>query len=179
MKIFLFILLLGLSFGNKIFEIKKYDEISISGENYIYIKLDDYKSGDNIYFEISHDNYTSHGNSSTHTIVIYYLEDNYNNKEAFSKPFEKYISNSSIVNGTCSNNHYVSIILKNNYKYLLIKPDMSYLKHKRTRNFFIVFYFFIVVIIIGLSITIILCLRNKMNRMKNYNIPIDTTQINF
>ena len=181
MKIYLIILLLSLSFENKIIEIPKYEEISINGDYFLYIKLDDFKSGDTIYFEISHDDNTCDPNDdSDNSIYIEYLEDNSNDNEAFSKPFEECKSNGvSTFYVHCNYNYYFSITLKNNYKYLLIKPNLGNysnvkFNHTRINNAFYIFGFFILIAIIGLTIGIIICIKDAM---KKKNISNDTNQM--
>ena len=105
MKIFFLFSLLNLILGNQ--ELYKYNILTFFCSIDIYLKLEGFKNGDKLYFEISCPN--------SNCPSIFYSESNLN-----SVPIQ-YSNMKSLFTSTYSEKYYFTIKLTENYNYLLFK----------------------------------------------------------
>lgn len=114
----LLILLLSICFTLEIIQqLPQNSYVYTNGNQNFYLDLNGYKSGDNVYIEITYNDY------NYPTILLQYRQSNYYSTQDFSYPFSTKSSySSSLVN--YKRTYYYSITLNGNYKYLLLNVDL-------------------------------------------------------
>ena len=113
----LLILLLSFCLTIEYRQLSKYGSISISGTDEFYLRLDDFKSGDNVYIEVSYSTYWYFTNSYS----FYYRQSNYLSDSEFSTYSFSYMSSSTSSTSNDRTTRYYTIKLTGNYQYLLFK----------------------------------------------------------
>ena len=113
----LLILLLSFCFTLEYRQLYQFSSISISGTEYIYLRLDGFKSGDNVYIEVSYSTYWYY----TNYYSLSYRQSNYLSDSEFTSYSFSSMSSSTSSTSNYKVTRYYTIKLAGNYQYLLFK----------------------------------------------------------